>query len=223
MLRHPTPSSQGIGRACVEELAGLGCRVFTCCRTPADLESAISEWGALGFTVSGWACDLADGGARDAFVGKAAAWFAQLPSANPSATTSPRMDFLINNVGTNIRGKRSDEYTPGDYATIMTTNLASAFHLCQLSYPLLKASGTGASVVFLSSVAGIVAIRSGSVYAMSKAALNQLAKNLSCEWAADGIRVNSVAPWCGAVETWGSLRLGDRDSTRDEEYPAHSR
>ena len=30
---------------------------------------------------------------------------------------------------------------------------------------------------------------------MTKAALAQLSKNLACEWAADGIRVNSVAPW----------------------------
>ena len=42
--------------------------------------------------------------------------------------------------------------------------------------------------------------RTGTVYAMNKAAMNQLAKNLACEWAADGIRVNSVAPWYMATE-----------------------
>ena len=30
---------------------------------------------------------------------------------------------------------------------------------------------------------------------MTKAAMNQLAANLGCEWGRDGIRVNSVAPW----------------------------
>lgn len=35
----------------------------------------------------------------------------------------------------------------------------------------------------------------GSIYAMTKAAMGQLSKNLACEWAKDGIRVNNVAPW----------------------------
>ena len=42
--------------------------------------------------------------------------------------------------------------------------------------------------------------RSGTIYAMTKAAINQLAKNLACEWAKDGIRVNSIAPWYTATE-----------------------
>lgn len=47
-----------------------------------------------------------------------------------------------------------------------------------------------------SSVAGgPTAMFSGSLYAMTKASMNQLTKNLACEWAKDGIRVVSVAPW----------------------------
>ncbi len=37
--------------------------------------------------------------------------------------------------------------------------------------------------------------RSGSIYAMTKASMNQLTKNLACEWAGDGVRVNSVGTW----------------------------
>jgi Tropinone reductase 1 len=44
-------------------------------------------------------------------------------------------------------------------------------------------------------VAGLRAVGSGAVYAMSKAALAHLTRYLSAEWAADGIRVNMVAPW----------------------------
>lgn len=51
----------------------------------------------------------------------------------------------------------------------MSTNLESAYHLCQLAHPLLKASGAG-NIVFMSSVAGVVSIGGnvGSVYAATK-------------------------------------------------------
>jgi NAD(P)-dependent dehydrogenase (short-subunit alcohol dehydrogenase family) len=66
--------------------------------------------------------------------------------------------------------------------------------MCQLMHPLLKAAGSS-SIVFNSSVAGVVAIRSGTLYSATKGAMNQLTKNLACEWAQDGIRCNTVAPW----------------------------
>ncbi|PWA99501.1 tropinone reductase [Artemisia annua] len=69
----------------------------------------------------------------------------------------------------------------------------SCYHICQLAHPLLKASGNG-SIVFISSVAGLVHA-SSSVYGATKGAINQLTKNLACEWAKDQIRTNGVAPW----------------------------
>ncbi|KAL6978024.1 tropinone reductase I, partial [Sarracenia purpurea var. burkii] len=76
----------------------------------------------------------------------------------------------------------------------MATNLESAYHFCQLAHPHLKASGNGI-VVLISSVAGLVHIGSaGSIYGATKGAMNQLTKNLACEWAKDNIRCNCVAP-----------------------------
>ena len=43
-------------------------------------------------------------------------------------------------------------------------------------------------------------MRSGTLYAMTKAAMNQLTRNLSVEWARDGIRLNAVCPWYTATE-----------------------
>jgi len=85
------------------------------------------------------------------------------------------------------------EHSAGEYSFLMATNLESAYHLSLLVHPLLKASGSG-SIVFVSSIAGVVALFSGPIYGMTKASLNQLAKNLACEWAKDNIRINSVAP-----------------------------
>ena len=114
---------------------------------------------------------------------------------------------MINNVGTNIR-KPSVEYTEEDYDFIMKTNLQSVFELTKLCYPMLKRSERQwdkkfshdeprdtSSVVNIGSVAGVTCIKSGSLYAMTKAAMNQLTGNFACEWGPDGIRVNCVTPW----------------------------
>ena len=50
----------------------------------------------------------------------------------------------------------------------MSTNFESAYHFSQLAYPLLKASGAG-SIVFVSSVAGVVSLNIGlSIYSSTK-------------------------------------------------------
>lgn len=104
-----------------------------------------------------------------------------------------RLDILINNTGTNIR-KKTVDYTDEERDFILHTNLISAFSLTRGLYPMLRKS-EAPSVVNISSVAGMTHVRTGSVYGMTKAAMNQLTRNLAGEWAPDGIRVNSVAPW----------------------------
>ncbi|ESQ36156.1 hypothetical protein EUTSA_v10009420mg [Eutrema salsugineum] len=103
---------------------------------------------------------------------------------------------MINNVGKFIL-KPTLESTAEDFSTLMATNLESAYHISQLAHPLLKASRNG-NIVFISSVSGIVS-GSTSIYGATKGAMNQLARNLACEWASDGIRANSVAPWVTAT------------------------
>ena len=115
------------------------------------------------------------------------------------------------------------EFTAEEFSTVMAVNFESVYHLCQLAHPLLKTSGAG-SIVLMSSVSGVVSLKYLSAYGATKGtschhrvyvagpvlldkmidiylynfsfrALNQLAKNLACEWAQDNIRTNSVAPW----------------------------
>ncbi|OVA17795.1 Glucose/ribitol dehydrogenase [Macleaya cordata] len=76
----------------------------------------------------------------------------------------------------------------------MATTFDSAYHFSRLAHPLLKASGSG-NIIFISSVAGVVAIPFLSNYSACKGAINQLTRSFACEWAKDNIRVNSVAPW----------------------------
>lgn len=89
------------------------------------------------------------------------------------------------------------DYSPEDYNKVMETNLESCYQLCRQVYPFLKKADGSSSIVNVGSVAGGIgiSIKSGVVYAMTKAAMNQLTFNLACEWATDGIRVNCIAPW----------------------------
>ncbi|MCL7028473.1 hypothetical protein MKW94_021814 [Papaver nudicaule] len=90
--------------------------------------------------------------------------------------------------------KDTVDYTDEDHAKVMATNFDSGYYLSKLAHPLLKASGSG-SIIFITSVAGVVAAPKVSSYAACNGAINQVTKNFACEWAKDKIRVNSVAPW----------------------------
>ncbi|PHT36956.1 hypothetical protein CQW23_24656 [Capsicum baccatum] len=103
-----------------------------------------------------------------------------------------KLDILVNNAGVVIH-KEAKDLTEEDYKIVMGTNFEAAFHLSQIAYPFLKASQNG-NVIFVSSIAGLLAMPSVSLYSASKGAINQITKNLACEWAKDNIRVNSVAP-----------------------------
>ncbi|KAK1355290.1 Senescence-associated protein 13 [Heracleum sosnowskyi] len=176
-----TGGTRGIGHAVVEELAELGASVYTCSRNEQELNQRLEEWKVKGFDVAGSVCDASSGAQREELFQRVSSCF------------GGKLHILINNVGTNI-WKATADYTAEEYSKLMATNLESSYHACQLAYPLLKASGSGC-LVFISSVAGLVHVGSGSIYGASKGAINQLTKNLACEWAKDNIRTNSVAPW----------------------------
>ncbi|KAH9610348.1 hypothetical protein KSS87_012405 [Heliosperma pusillum] len=176
-----TGGTRGIGHAVVEELGGFGARIHLCSRNEVELNKCLEEWKIKGFDVTGSVCDVTSRDQREKLLD------------DVSSVFHGNLNILVNNAGTNIR-KPTTEFSAEEYAKVMATNLESAYHLCQLAHPLLKNSGVG-SIVFISSVAGVTHLGTGSVYGASKAAINQLTKNLACEWAKDNIRANSVSPW----------------------------
>eukprot|EP00899_Mesostigma_viride_P013540 jgi/Mesvir1/22187/Mv18788-RA.1 len=188
-----TGGSRGIGKAIVEEFAALGARVFTGGRTEATLAECLATWADRGLDVGGTVADVSTLEGRQTLVAAASEHFGRREGDGSGASSEAVLHILVNNTGTNIR-KPTVEYSPEEYHKVMATNLESAYSMCQLCHPLLKASRR-ASIIMVTSVAGVVAIRSGTVYAATKAALNQLTRNLACEWAKDGIRCNAIAPW----------------------------
>ncbi|XP_010557237.1 PREDICTED: tropinone reductase homolog At2g29330-like [Tarenaya hassleriana] len=176
-----TGGTKGIGSAVVEELAGFGARVHACARNESLLNECLREWQTKGLQVTGSVCDVSCRSERQKLMQTVSSLF------------RGKLNLLINNVGT-VLPKPTTEYTAEDFSFLMRTNFESSYHLCQLAYPLLKALGSG-SIVFNSSSGGIVSCILGSIYGPTKGAMNQLARNLACEWASDNIRANAVAPY----------------------------
>lgn len=173
-----TGGSKGIGLAAARQLASLGADVIIVARSQATLDEAVSAAAAAGQRLTGVAADVSTTAGREIVL---------------AALPGDRLDILVNNAGTNIR-KPTTAYSETELAQLIATNLTSAFELSRELHPRLKASGR-ASIVNVGSVAGLVHVGTGSVYAMTKAALAQLTRSLAVEWAPDHIRVNAVAPW----------------------------
>ncbi|KAG6771588.1 hypothetical protein POTOM_022960 [Populus tomentosa] len=171
----------GVAFAIVEELAGFGAAVHTCSRNETKLDECIREWESKGFRVTGSVCDVSSRTQRDKLMEKV------------SSTFQGKLNILVNNAAA-VVSKNCTKVTAEDMANTLGTNVEASYHLCQLAHPLLKASGNG-SIVFISSVAAVVALPTLSFYGASKGALNQLTKSLACEWARDKIRANAVSPW----------------------------
>lgn len=193
-----TGGSKGIGKECVIESLRLGANVVTCGRNGHDLHALIEDPECAPFLADGKIhikiADLSTTEGRDELLSFCKEKFSPEDGSEDEAV----IDCLVNNVGFNIRLK-AEEFTEEQYRSIMQTNLDSAFFLSQKCYPFLKNSRAegGASIVNMGSVAGGIgiAMKSGVVYAMTKAAMNQMTMNMACEWAPHNIRVNAISPW----------------------------
>ncbi|MFN3426664.1 MAG: SDR family oxidoreductase [Candidatus Thermochlorobacter sp.] len=175
-----TGGTKGIGLAIAEEFLMLGAEVCIVARTESDVQNRLKAWRRYKWKVHGFALSVEKQEARNTLF-------------NELKMLWGRLDILVNNVGTNIR-KPTTSYTDEEVDFLIQTNLRSCFELCRLLYPMLR-SPEGSAIINVSSVAGSRVVQTGAVYAMTKAAIEQLTRYLAVEWAADGIRVNAVSPW----------------------------
>lgn len=177
-----TGASRGIGLACARELLDLGSDVLLIARDEEHLlavrDELAEEFSAR--EVLAFAADVGDTEQRLEILD----WIRDIDVA-PS--------LLINNAGTNVR-KATLDLRDDDVEHILNINYIAAFAMCRLLHPHL-AQHAASAIVNVGSVSGLTHVRTGPAYGASKAALTQLTRNLACEWASDGIRVNAVAPW----------------------------
>ena len=120
------------------------------------------------------------------------------------------LDVLVHALGINRR-KPLEACSDDDWDAILTTNLSSAFWLARAAVPRMRSQRSGRIVLF-SSVSGLLGHQHHGPYAASKGGMNQLARVLAHEVAADGITVNAVAP--GYTETDLTRAYLERDDHR---------
>jgi NAD(P)-dependent dehydrogenase (short-subunit alcohol dehydrogenase family) len=101
----------------------------------------------------------------------------------------PRVDFLINAAGI---VRRDDEYSIDVFQQVMDVNLTGTMRLCTEAREKLAASR--GAIVNIASMWTYFGGPRVPAYTASKGAIGQLTKSLAVAWAADGIRVNAVAP-----------------------------
>jgi Tropinone reductase 1 len=178
-----TGASKGIGLACATEFLEQGAEIVGVARDSDTLEKAFAKRRSGNSRIHIVAADVTRAEERKAV-------FSIVEKIG-------RLDILVNNVGTNVR-KNFVDVTADELNLILGTNLTAALEMCRGAQPwLLK--GRDASIIFITSMAGMGSVGVGLIYSASKAALNQATRSLAQEWAACNIRVNAVAP--GWIET----------------------
>ena len=184
-----TGSTRGLGLAIAHALAQHGARVVVSSENAADTAETAVRLG-----VTGIACDVAD----------------DVAVASLVAQTTERMggiDILISNAGIH-GGAAADPLDMTGFDRVIAVNLRSMVVLTKHALPVM-AGRAGASVTLISSLAGLRGNGRIEGYAMAKAGVAQLARNLAVQWGPKGVRTNAIAP--------GLIRTGFADSLLGDE------
>lgn len=172
-----TGASRGIGYAIAEALVARGDRVCITGRNEDALKEAVERLGAdrvIG--VAGRAHDEAH----------------QAVAVERAMEAFGRLDFLVNNAGTNpVFGPIAD-LDLDVLRKVFETNVVSALGLAQRVWKAWQKENGGA-IVNIASTAGLSTSPSIAAYGVSKAAMINLTGQLALEFA-PGVRVNAIAP-----------------------------
>jgi NAD(P)-dependent dehydrogenase (short-subunit alcohol dehydrogenase family) len=174
-----TGAGRGIGRGCAERLAQAGAVVVLVARTEDDLQACAGAIVAAGGHAHVHKADVT--------VEDAAA------EAVAFAESVGDLRICVNAAGTNLAGPARD-YPMPQWDALFAVNVRATFLVCRAVGDSLLRRGKPGSIVNVSSQMGHVGYPGRAAYCATKHAVEGLSKALAVEWAANGIRVNTVAP-----------------------------
>jgi NAD(P)-dependent dehydrogenase (short-subunit alcohol dehydrogenase family) len=201
-----TGASKGIGRAIAEAMAAAGAKVVISSRKGDACEQVASAINEAGGAAIALACNISHKQDLRNLVDRTLEHWG-------------RIDTLVCNAAVNPYFGPLAEIPDEAYDKTMNANVRSNLWLCNMVIPGMATRG-GGSVMLISSIAGLKGHGNLGVYALSKAADMQLARNLAVEWGRSNVRVNTIAP--GLVRTDMARALWedpDRLAQALENYP----
>ncbi len=194
-----TGASRGIGKACALKLAAQGAHCILVAKTTGGLEEVDDEINALGGTATLVPMNLTDYPAIDRLGASLYERYGKL-------------DILIGNAG--ILGKLSPmgHIDTKDWDQVLAVNLTANWRLLRSMDPLLRQSQGGRVVMMTSSVAAKPRAYWG-IYAISKAALENMTLTYGEEVLKTNIKINLVDPGATATRMRAEAFPGEDPAT----------
>jgi NAD(P)-dependent dehydrogenase (short-subunit alcohol dehydrogenase family) len=165
-----TGGVSGIGAAASLAFRRAGAAVVACGLTDQELAAARANPDFAGIDVR--KLDVSD-----------------LAGVNALVAGLPALDYVVNSAGIIQRGA---EHQPEVFDRVMDVNVSGGMRVATAARPLL-AKRKGA-IVFVASIMSYFGGPVQPAYSASKGAVRNLTMSLACAYAADGVRVNAVAP-----------------------------
>ena len=176
-----TGASGAFGALAAEVLAAAGAKLALTAGKAKDLEEIAAKCREIGAEVEAVNTRPTSEAACERIVEAATLRFG-------------RVDILVVASGKNDVSKIVD-MDPERFLDVMDANVTQSWLMARAAGKQMLAQGEGGKIVLMSSARGVLGHPAGySAYCASKAAIDGITRALGCEWGADGVTVNAIAP-----------------------------